>query len=81
MMSVAVENGTMFYEKTRNRLNVEFDESLKDEIFALAQKFHKLVDSRETLKPEYSKECDNCSYKELCLSKILLDKKNTLKKL
>jgi CRISPR-associated exonuclease Cas4 len=77
MMNVTIENGTIFHGKTRNRLNVEFDESLKEETFTLAQEFHKLVDSRETPKSKYSKKCDNCSFKELYLPEILLDKKNT----
>ncbi len=63
IMSVTIESGAIFYGKTRNRLNIEFDESLKEETFTLAQKFYKLVDSRETQKPEYSEKYGNCSFK------------------
>nr|BAV59383.1 CRISPR-associated protein cas4 [Candidatus Endomicrobium trichonymphae] len=79
MMNVTIENGAIFYGKTRNRLNVEFDKSLRKETFALAQEFHSLVDGRETPKPEYSKKCDNCSLKELCLPEIF-DRQKSVKK-
>ncbi|BAV58777.1 CRISPR-associated protein Cas4 [Endomicrobiia bacterium] len=79
MMNVTIESGAIFYGKTRNRLNVEFNKSLREETFALAQEFHSLVDSRETPKPEYSKKCYNCSFEELCLPEIF-DKQKSVKK-
>jgi CRISPR-associated exonuclease Cas4 len=79
MMNVTIESGAIFYGKTRSRLNVEFNKSLREETFALAQKFHSLVDSGETPKPEYSKKCDNCSFKELCLPEIF-DRQKSVKK-
>ncbi|MCA6073157.1 MAG: CRISPR-associated protein Cas4 [Endomicrobium sp.] len=79
MMNITIESGALFYGKTRNRLNVEFDKPLRDETYALAQEFHALVDSGETPKPEYSKKCDNCSFKELCLPEIF-DRKKSVKK-
>nr|BAV59351.1 CRISPR-associated protein cas4 [Candidatus Endomicrobium sp. MdMp-027] len=74
MMDIKIENGAIFYGKTRNRLNVEFDESLRKETSRLAEEFHSLVDIGETPKEEYSKKCDNCSLKELCLPEIFLKK-------
>ncbi len=79
MMNVTVKKGAIFYGKTCNRLNVEFNESLREETFTLAQGFHSLVDSRETPKPEYSKKCDNCSFKELCLPEIF-DRQKSVRK-
>ena len=79
MMNITVESGAMFYGKTRNRLNVEFDESLRDETSCAAREFHTLVNIGETQKPEYSKKCDNCSFKELCLPEIFERQKSVKK--
>jgi CRISPR-associated exonuclease Cas4 len=76
MMNVTIENGAIFYGKTCNHLNIEFDGSLKEETFTLARKFHKLIDSRETQNPEYSKKYDNCSFKELRLPEIFARQKS-----
>jgi CRISPR-associated exonuclease Cas4 len=76
MMNITIESGAMFYGKTRNRLNVEFDKSLRDETSALAREFHDLVDSEKTPKSEYSKKCNNCSFKELCLPEMFGSKKS-----
>jgi len=74
MMNVKIEDGAIFYGKTRNRLNVKLDESLREETSYLAQEFHSLVGIGKTPKEEYSKKCDNCSLKELCLPEIFTKK-------
>jgi CRISPR-associated exonuclease Cas4 len=79
MMNITIEKGAIFYGKIRNRLNVDFDDFLREKTFALAQAFHSLVDSRETPKPKYSKKCDNCSFKELCLPEVF-DRQRSVKK-
>jgi len=70
MLKIFIPKGAIYYGKTRNRLDVEFDESLRNETIALAKEFHSLIESGITPKPEYSKKCDNCSFKELCLPEI-----------
>ena len=70
MLKIFIPKGAIYYGKTRNRLDVEFDESLRNETILLAKEFHSLIESGITPKPEYSKKCDNCSFKELCLPEI-----------
>ncbi|MDR0820733.1 MAG: CRISPR-associated protein Cas4 [Endomicrobium sp.] len=79
MMNITIESGAMFYGKTRNRLNVEFDKSLRDETSGAAREFHTLVNIGETPKPEYLKKCDNCSFKELCLPEMFGRQKSVKK--
>jgi CRISPR-associated exonuclease Cas4 len=79
MMKIKISKGAIFYGKTRNRLDVEFNENLKSETILLAQEFHSLIDSEVTPQPKYSKKCDNCSLNELCLPKICDDKNNVKK--
>jgi CRISPR-associated exonuclease Cas4 len=76
MMKTKIPRGAIFYGKTRNRLDVEFSENLRNETISLSQEFHSLIDSGITPQPKYSKKCDNCSLNELCLPKICNDRNN-----
>ncbi len=76
MLKTPVPKGAIYYGKTRNRLDVEFDESLRNETTSLAKEFHNLIEGGITPKPKYSKKCDNCSFKELCLPEIFDRKKS-----
>jgi CRISPR-associated exonuclease Cas4 len=78
MLKMKIPKGAIYYGKTRNRLEVEFNDVLRSETIALAKEFHKLIESGITPKPEYSKKCDNCSFKDLCLPEIF-DRKKSVK--
>jgi CRISPR-associated exonuclease Cas4 len=78
MTNVKIPQGAIFYGKTINRLNVEFDKNLREETTRLAKDFHNLINFAKTPKPEYSKKCDNCSFKEICLPEVF-SKKKTIK--
>ncbi len=69
MTGKTVMTGALFYGKTRRRQDVAFDEPLRSETKKLAVKLHRLIDSRKTPKPIYSKKCDSCSFFDLCLPK------------
>jgi CRISPR-associated exonuclease Cas4 len=79
MMNMKIEVGALFYGRTKNRLNVGFDELLRRETSYLAGEFHNLVNAGETPKEEYSKKCDNCSFKELCLPEVFNVKRSAKK--
>jgi CRISPR-associated exonuclease Cas4 len=76
MLNVEIEQGALFYGKTRDRLNVVFDKNLRDETEMLAQEFHELIEKGITPKPEFSKKCSNCSFKDLCLPDIINKQKS-----
>ncbi|MDR0571608.1 MAG: CRISPR-associated protein Cas4 [Rickettsiales bacterium] len=78
MTNVKIPQGSIFYGRTRNRLNVEFDKKLREQTTRLAKEFHDLINSGKTPKPEYSKKCNNCSFQEICLPKIV-NKRKTIK--
>jgi len=62
--------GAIFYGKTRRRLDVEFDNALRQETKAVAEKVHAMLIDGNTPKPKYLKKCDNCSFIELCMPKV-----------
>lgn len=71
MLDVAVSSGALFYGKTRHRLGVDFDEDLRSETEETARRFHRLFEQGKTPKPIYSKKCESCSMKGLCLPKTV----------
>jgi CRISPR-associated exonuclease Cas4 len=71
MLNKKVEQGALFYGKTRRRQNVTFDDSLRALTFETAEKLHELFASGTTPLPHYEKKCDTCSFYNLCLPKTI----------
>ena len=71
MLGIEVPTGALFYGKTRRRQDVIFDGNLRKETADAAKRFHELVNSRITPKPDYSPKCDSCSMYDLCLPKTV----------
>jgi CRISPR-associated exonuclease Cas4 len=69
MLNIQIQEGALFYERTRRRQDVPFDKSLRQETEDAARRLHELIKSRETPKPKYTKKCDTCSLMGLCLPK------------
>ena len=67
MMNVKISQGAFFYGKTKNRLLVDFDDSLRNKTISASAHYHELIESGKTPKAQYSRKCDNCSIKEICL--------------
>jgi CRISPR-associated exonuclease Cas4 len=71
MLEQQVENGALFYGKTRRRLNVEFDEDLRRVTCETAERIHALINSGTTPPARYEKKCDSCSFLNLCLPRTI----------
>jgi len=71
MLNVQILEGALFYGKTRRRLNVIFDEDLRQETEDAAKRVHELIRAGKTPKPVYSKKCDSCSFVGVCLPKTI----------
>ncbi|MCK9275773.1 MAG: CRISPR-associated protein Cas4 [Syntrophales bacterium] len=78
MLKTSVNEGALFYGRTRRRVDVHFDIDLRKETEEAAIKVRQLLDSGHTPKPEYSKRCENCSMMASCLPKPL-QKRRTVK--
>ena len=78
MLKIEIPKGSIYYGKTKSRLEVDFDKALRNETISLAKDFHALIDNGITPKAQYLKKCDNCSFKEICLPKIF-DRKKSVK--
>ncbi|CCZ32694.1 cRISPR-associated protein cas4 [Firmicutes bacterium CAG:646] len=70
MFSAEILEGAIFYGETRRRENVEIDETLRDEVRKMFQEMHQYYERKYTPKVKYSKSCNTCSLKEICLPKL-----------
>ncbi|MBN1588974.1 MAG: CRISPR-associated protein Cas4 [Pirellulales bacterium] len=69
MLGVDVSLGALYFGKSRRRMPVEFDLSLRQETERLAAELHQLLDSGQTPPPEPGAKCKSCSMQPLCLPK------------
>jgi len=74
MLSVRVPSGAIFYGRTRRRLDVSFDDTLRKETEEAAEKAHQLIASGKTPLPVYEKRCKSCSLIEECIPKTIGEK-------
>ena len=79
MLDLKVKSGALFYGKTRHRQDVNFDDRLRAETEETAGRFHRLFEAGKTPKAVYTKRCDSCSMKSLCLPKIV-DKSRSIER-
>ncbi len=76
MLHVQISAGALFYGKTRRRLDVVFDESLRMETQDVAQKTHELIELGQTPKPIYAKRCESCSLLAQCMPQTIQKKRS-----
>ena len=78
MLDIEVPSGALFYGKNQRRMDVSFDDELKQQTENTAKQLHELIASKQTPAPVYSVKCDSCSLVEICLPKIF-EKKRSVK--
>ncbi|MFH1079654.1 MAG: CRISPR-associated protein Cas4 [Pseudomonadota bacterium] len=71
MLDVPIPAGAIFYGRTRRRLDVAFDATLRRETEETAKRTHELIESGQTPKPVYAKRCESCSLIAECLPKTI----------
>ena len=67
MLKIDVRGGAIFYGKTRRRLEIAFDEKLRRETEAAAQRLHELLNGSATPRAVQGPKCERCSLLDLCL--------------
>lgn len=66
MLGVTVEAGALFYGQQRRRLDVAFDDALRERTLAVAAEVHELLASGRTPPPVRCPACPKCSLKPIC---------------
>ena len=70
MLACSIPEGSLFYQQTKRRERVQFDESLRGQIVAMTSEMHDLFSRGHTPKVRPSKACRACSLSDICLPKI-----------
>lgn len=70
MLCCDVPEGALFYGETRRREKVEFTPEMRERVCAMLEEMHALFARRYTPKVKPTKNCNACSLRELCLSKL-----------
>ncbi len=67
MMGKIIDKGYIFYFGTRKRIEVIFDEKLRDQTLKTIEEVRNLFQSNETPLPVFSTKCKSCSLVDQCL--------------
>ena len=69
MTGLKIEKGFIFYFSDRTKIEVAFDEELREETKKCIENVHSLYFEGIVPKAEYKKGCESCSMKEVCFPK------------
>lgn len=70
MLSTEIREGAIYYGEIRRRQNITISEDLKRKVRTCFSEMHQLYDRRNTPKVKWSKGCNACSLKDICLPKL-----------
>jgi CRISPR-associated exonuclease Cas4 len=79
MQKIKISCGALFYGKTRRKMEVIFDNELRNLTINTAEKLHLLIKNRKTPPAKYEKKCKACSLFNICMPQ-LSDKKYSAEK-
>lgn len=70
MFSTVVNEGALFYGETRRREAIAITEELRCQVKEMFQEMHQYYERHYTPKVKWSKSCNGCSLKDICLPKL-----------
>lgn len=70
MLKTFIPAGALFYGKTKHRLDVEFDDAMRNETRNLAAQLHKFISAGRTPPAVYTPKCGSCSLISQCMPKL-----------
>lgn len=70
MLCCEIREGALYYGETRHREQIVFTEDLRVQVRKLLEEMHSLYRRGYTPKAKFTKSCNACSLKDICLPKI-----------
>lgn len=70
MLVTEISQGAVYYGETRHRQEVAVTEELRGRVRSSFAEMHQLYDRQYTPKVKWSKACNACSLKDICLPKL-----------
>lgn len=67
MLVCEIPKGYLFYGETKRRVEVLFDDTLRESVKTSFQKMHEMLDRKYTPKVKTSKQCQSCSLNNICV--------------
>jgi CRISPR-associated exonuclease Cas4 len=71
MLQVRVDEGCLYYARTRRRLRVPINDVLRATTEEAAQRLRRLLESGSTPRARKERKCDNCSLRQVCLPEAM----------
>jgi CRISPR-associated exonuclease Cas4 len=71
MFNVQIPEGALFYDKSKRRQVVQFDDRLRTMTTQAAADFHALVGEHRTPPPVNDERCEECSLRDSCLPAVV----------
>ncbi len=72
MLSLHIPSGALFYGQTKRRLDVDFDNALREKTLLAAEGVHDLFRNGITPPPDPGPKCKLCSLQEECLPDLIV---------
>lgn len=70
MMSARIDGGALYYGETHRRVKVEITDELRERVRGIFSEMHQLYSNGYTPKVKWSKSCNACSLRDVCLPKL-----------
>lgn len=70
MFSTVISEGAIFYGEIRRRERIEITDDLRNRVRDMFKEMHQYYERRYTPKVRWSKSCNACSLKDICLPKL-----------
>lgn len=70
MLTTKIEEGAIFYGEIRRREKIIFTDDLRKQVIKCFVEMHQLYDRRYTPRVKWSKSCNACSLKDICIPKL-----------
>ena len=67
MFHTNIPIGFLYYGKSRRRVEVIFDDELRNRVYSLVGEMYQMFDSKVTPAARFQSSCENCSLVNLCL--------------
>lgn len=73
MLLTHINEGSLYYGEVRRREKVNITEDLREKVRKSFEEMHKLYERNYTPEVKWSKSCNACSLKDVCLPKTLMN--------
>lgn len=70
MLTCEIQEGAIYYASVRRRERVVFTEELREQVRKNFEEMHNLYNKKYTPGVKWSKSCNACSLKDICIPKI-----------